>query len=211
MLTSSPNESEILWNFCRYPSSSRKRITLVENPHFYEYQSPNAYWDGFTTGPMESYRYAENIYVLTNTRSRIFLEFGIGKDSRVFDNVWQTNGVFIFKSLCLVVLFFLSPFANIFSGICGKLEGERIIKQLLGNGSWEWCHEVPPPSQQPARLTVHSPHPRSTTRSSTTATPAWNPVQNLAVLIHYVLFQDAQLVTKIRIRNRAPSRGLTIP
>ncbi|KAH9984933.1 hypothetical protein BJV77DRAFT_143985 [Russula vinacea] len=122
MLTSRPNESEILWNFCRYPPD--RRITLVENPHFYEYQSPNAYWDGFTTGPMESYQYAENIYVLTNTRRRIFLEFGAGNDSRVFDNVWQTNGIFIFKS------------------ICGKLEGELIIRQLLGNRSWEWCHEA---------------------------------------------------------------------
>ena len=112
MLTSRPNESEILWNFCRYPPD--RRITLEENPHFYEYQSPNAYCDGFTTGPMESYQYAENIYVLTNTRRRIFLEFGAGKDSRVFDNVWQTNGIFIFKSLYLVVLFLSSPLPTSF-------------------------------------------------------------------------------------------------
>ena len=101
MLTSRPNESEILWNFCRYPPDSGKRITLAENPHFYHYQSPNAYQDGFSTGPMEDYQYSNDIYVLTNTPCRIFLEFG--EDSRVFDNVWKTNNIFIFKSQCLVV------------------------------------------------------------------------------------------------------------
>jgi hypothetical protein len=111
MLTSHPNESEILWNFSRYPPDG-KRITLAENPHFYHYQSPNVYRDGFTTGPMEGYQYANDIYVLTNTPSRIFLEFG--EDSQAFDNVWQTNRIFIFKSQCLVVLFFSFPLLTSF-------------------------------------------------------------------------------------------------
>jgi hypothetical protein len=121
MLTSRPNESEILWNFCHYPASSGKRITLVENPHFYHYQSPNAYQDGFSTGPMEDYQYTNDIYVLTNTPSRIFLEFG--EDSRVFDNVWRTNDVFIFKSQYLVVLFF-SP--RLLTSFQASVESSRV-------------------------------------------------------------------------------------
>jgi hypothetical protein len=111
VLTSS-NVSEILWNFNRYPPDSKKRITLAKNPHFYHPQSLNEYWDGFTAGPMEDYQYANDIYVLTNTPSRIFLEFG--EDSQAFDNVWQTNRIFIFKSQCLVVLFFSFPLLTSF-------------------------------------------------------------------------------------------------
>jgi hypothetical protein len=213
VLTSRPNEAEILWNFCRYPHASGKRVTLAENPHFYHHQPQSAYGDEFTTGPMEDYQYSNDIYVLTNTPSRIFLEFG--EDSRAFDNVWQTNGSFIFKSLCLVVLFFSSPLLNIFSGICGKLEGELKIRQLLRSRSGEWCHEEPRPPQQQARSTVHPPNPRSTTvRSSTTVTPAWIPVEDWTVPIYHVLYaQEAKQVAKIRIRilpNRAPSRYNTV-
>jgi hypothetical protein len=195
VLTSS-NVSEILWNFNRYPPDSKKRITLAKNPHFYHPQSLNEYWDGFTAGPMEDYQYANDIYVLTNTPSRIFLEFG--EDSQAFDNVWQTNRIFIFKS------------------ISGKLEGELRVRQLLLNSSWEWCHEEPLPSQQQARSAVHPPNPRSTTtRSSTTDTPAWIRVNDWTVPLYHVLYsQYDNRDTKIRIRilsNRTPSRSKTVP
>ena len=112
MLTCGSKLEEILWNFARYPSNSGKRLTLAENPHFYNHKSlpimPNAYQDGFTTGPMiDDYQHADTFYVLTNKPGRVFLEFG--RNSRAFDNVWHANGILIFKSRCLVFLLFSSP------------------------------------------------------------------------------------------------------
>ena len=100
MLTNDPNLQEILWNFCRFPPESKKRVTLAENPHFYCHhhfpiRSLNAYKDGFTTDPMDYYQNVDVISVLTNKPGRVFLE--CGKKSRAFDNVWETNGFYIFK------------------------------------------------------------------------------------------------------------------
>lgn len=112
VLTNGSNLQEILWNFSRYPVNSKNRISLAENPHFYHLHhlpitSPSAYQDKFTTDPMSDYQDASDIYVLTNKPGRVYLEFG--KNSRAFDNVWRANGIFIFKSWCLVFLFFSYP------------------------------------------------------------------------------------------------------
>jgi hypothetical protein len=120
MLTSGSNESEILWNFGRYSPGTRQRITLAENPHFYHHHSPNAYGHGFTTDPIEDYKYTNDIYVLTNSHSRIFFE--IGEGSRAFDNVWRTNDIFIFRSQCPVFFYFLLP-ANTFQA---SVESSRV-------------------------------------------------------------------------------------
>ena len=111
MLTDDSKLREILWNFSRYPSSSGKRLTLAENPHFYHHhhlhiKSPSEYKSEFTTDPVDHFRGVDDICVLTNKPSRVYLEFG--KKSRAFDNIWKTNGVLIFKSQCLVFLFFSS-------------------------------------------------------------------------------------------------------
>ena len=117
MLTCGSKLEEILWNFARYPPNSGKRLTLAENPHFYNHNSlpitPNGYLDGFTTGPMiDDYQRAETFYVLTNKPGRVYLEFG--RKSRAFDNVWKTNGILIFKSWCPVFLIFSSPLLTSF-------------------------------------------------------------------------------------------------
>jgi hypothetical protein len=111
VLNNGSNEPEILWNFSRYPPASRKRVTLAENPHFYDrLPSPHEYQDGFATDPVEYFQEAnsKDIYdVLTNKPGRVFFEFG--GDSRAFDNVWRANEIFIFKSQCLGFSFIFFP------------------------------------------------------------------------------------------------------
>ena len=104
-LTGGSNLHEILWNFNRYPPASGKRVTLAKNPHFYDsyclpITSSSAVQDEFTAEPMIDCQYANIIYVLTNKPGRVFFE--IGDNSRAFENVWQTHGILIFKSQCLI-------------------------------------------------------------------------------------------------------------
>jgi hypothetical protein len=145
VLTDAPNLQEILWNFCRYPPGSIKRVTLAENPHFYyrhhlHTKSPNAYDDGFTTNPMGHYQDVDDIYVLTNKPGRVFLE--CGERSRTFDNVWRPNGVFIFKGWRLDFFSFSSP-ADIFSDVRGNIDGESIVGEPIQGRSCKWCRIEP--------------------------------------------------------------------
>ena len=123
--------------------------------------------------------------------------------------------IFLFLKVSAWLFLLLSPVANIFSGICGKLEGERIVGNLFRNRPCEWCHveSLPQalPSQPQAQSAVHFPNPLSTkTRSSATGTPAWISLNDWRVPISHVLYsQDIKQDTKIRIRilpNGTPSR-----
>jgi hypothetical protein len=84
---------EILWNFSHF--EGEKRLTLAQNPHFYEDlpTSPGAYGGRFSSRPTE--RYEGTIYVLTNNSGRVFLEFG--SRPRAFDNTWTTNDTLVFR------------------------------------------------------------------------------------------------------------------
>jgi hypothetical protein len=83
--------ADILWNFSHY--KDKKRLTLAQNPQFYEGTFPTTYGPAFITRPTE--KYWDTIYVLTNNERRVFLE--LGKNRRTFDNVWRTNDILIFK------------------------------------------------------------------------------------------------------------------
>jgi hypothetical protein len=181
VLNDGSNESEILWNFSRYPLVTGKRVTLAENPYFYgrdrlPITSPDKFQDKFTTGPMDDYRDTDKIYVLTTKPCRVFLEFG--ENAQAFDNVWRTpKGIFIFKSLYLI--FLLLALADIFLGICGKLEGEHIVgAPIQGRTCW-WRRHMEP--------------------MSTTGTPAWVSVADWRVAISHIL-DDAQRSQDIKIR-----------
>ena len=139
---------------------------------------------------------SNNIYdVLTNKPGRVFFEFG--EDSRAFDNVWRINKIFIFKSQCLSFLFF--PLADLFSGICGKLESERIVGASI-RGSCKWCYVGPLPSQRPVESAVDLLNSPSTS-AITTDTPAWVPVADWRQAVLHVLHsQDI----KIRITIVVP-------
>ena len=141
VLTDTPNLQEILWNFCRYPPDSKKRVTLAENPHFYYHhhlpiRSPNAYDPRFTTDPMCYYQDVDDIYVLTNKPGRVFLE--CGEKSRAFDNVWRTNGIFIFKGRRMAFSFLLSllltSFQTFVESSMVKVSSEHSFKESLANG-----------------------------------------------------------------------------
>lgn len=70
---------------------------------------------------MRDYDDAGDINVLTNKPGRVFLEFG--EKSRAFDNVWQHDGIFIFKSWCLVLLFFSS---SLLISLQASVEGSSV-------------------------------------------------------------------------------------
>jgi hypothetical protein len=164
-LTDGSDFQEILWNFSRCPGGHR--VTLAKNPHFYSpdrlhITSPNGYHDGFITYPVEEchiFQDVDDIYVLTNKPSRIYLEFG--KESRAFDNVWKTNGIFIFKS------------------ICGKLEGERAVGAPIQGKSYRWCRAEPLPLPNPPNTSAMT--------TSTTSTSAWVLVEDWKETISHVL------------------------
>jgi hypothetical protein len=132
-----PSLPEILWNFCR---RSENRVTLADNPHFYHHhlriKSPNTYDDGFTTDPMDYYQDVEDMCVLTNKPGRLFLE--CGKKSRAFDNVWRTNGIFIFKGRYLAFYFLLfsrlTSFQMFLESSMVKVTSEHPSKASPANG-----------------------------------------------------------------------------
>ena len=66
MLSNHPNLQEVLWNFSCL--KDKKRLTLVENPHFYAElpASPEAYVDNVKIDPTEDFGHADKFYVLTD-------------------------------------------------------------------------------------------------------------------------------------------------
>ena len=97
---SEPKLPYIFWFFSHEDYDSKKRLTLAENPQFYEGPHPLTYELTSEISPTENYE--DTIYVLTNDKRLVFLELGpLGKDVQVFDNVWNTDNGLIFKGLCL--------------------------------------------------------------------------------------------------------------
>ncbi|KAH9017968.1 hypothetical protein EDB84DRAFT_1520502 [Lactarius hengduanensis] len=115
---------EILWNFSRL--KGKKRITLKQNPHFYRGlpSSAREYGDEFTSDPIVKFWDAtDEIWVLTDERSRVFLE--TDKKTRAFGNFWVPDEAIIFKE------------------IGGRLEGERIVAEDIGDTPGLWHREEP--------------------------------------------------------------------
>jgi len=144
---------EILWNFSRF--DHERRLTLSQNPHFYDHlpTSPNANWSEFDSQATEENwptNHTQPIYVLTNIPGRVFLE--LGPNPRAFDNVWNTNGALIFKS------------------VCGKLEGEGIVGTSVQHHLYSWCHveHLPSgPGVQPTMVQSDTGTPPEMMRSTT--------------------------------------------
>jgi hypothetical protein len=120
------NLAEVLWNFSRY--HGEKRITLKQNPHFYAQlpRSKEAYSNGFRADPIESFDTLE-VFVLTDRPGRIYLESGL--NSRIFGNVWVEPHAVIFKGSLLTSSFF--PFFDVSTDVCGKLEGEAVVRASI--------------------------------------------------------------------------------
>ena len=110
LLSISSNISSVLWNF--YSSKDERRLTLEDNPHFYEElpTSRDAYEDSFSMLPIESIadclckkirRGIDDcirIYVLTDNLGqggRVFLK--TARKTRAFGNVCAPKNALIFK------------------------------------------------------------------------------------------------------------------
>jgi hypothetical protein len=157
-----------LWNFSRFKDG--KRLTLKDNPHFYEKLPTSAdKYDGqFRTNPIKTFHH-DRISVLTdNPRlGRVFLE--TAKEERVFSNVWVPKEAIIFKGSYLSV--FIFSFPNILSDVCGKLEGENIIGSAIKNTPNLWCFV----ESSLSNTSWPSLPDRSSPSPATTATPVTSP------------------------------------
>jgi len=99
VLFSDSEVPEVLWNFSHYfEPGNEKRLTLAQNPHFYDKELPprgHAHSDTFSALPIE--RFQGRIYVLRNSDRRVFLE--CRPPLRTFDNVWIVNHMLIFRDI----------------------------------------------------------------------------------------------------------------
>ncbi|KAN0130499.1 hypothetical protein V8E53_011585 [Lactarius tabidus] len=125
VITEETSVEEVLWNFSRLKGD--ERITLKQNPSFYRGlpSSAEAYGGDFSTEPIENFRSGTEFFVLTDKKSRVFLE--TGEKKRVFGNLWV-----------------LEPDATIvFKDIHGRLEGEKIVEEDILRTHHLWFREEP--------------------------------------------------------------------
>ncbi|KAH9955533.1 hypothetical protein BGW80DRAFT_1450535 [Lactifluus volemus] len=122
-LGKSSNIQEILWNFSRY--KGKKRLTLKENPHFYEHLpcSPEAYGSTFKANAIQDFQRVEKVYVLTDKWA--------AQDIRAFGNFWIPSNAIIFKD------------------IHGMLEGERHVERSIDATPKIWHRKEHPLPQLP--------------------------------------------------------------
>ncbi|KAH9979612.1 hypothetical protein BGW80DRAFT_1557221 [Lactifluus volemus] len=152
-LGKSSNIQEILWNFSRY--KGKKRLTLKENPHFYEHLpcSPEAYGNTFKANAIQDFQRVEKVYVLTDKVGRVYLETQ-AQDIRAFGNFWIPSNAIIFKD------------------IHGMLEGERHVERTIDATPKIWYrkeHPSPPLPTPPVNST------------SVVTMPVWKQVIRLTV------------------------------
>ena len=140
VLCEETNVQEILWNFSRLKGS--QRITLKQNPHFYRdlSRSAVAYSNDFTTDPIERFWDATDIWVLTDERSRVFLE--TDRRKRAFGNFWMPDEAIIFKGprVALLHRFPILMQSDFQIDICGRLEGEGVVARDIRDrvfGDWK--------------------------------------------------------------------------
>ena len=97
VLSDSPSLQEILGNFSRF-KDKRKRLTLVENPHFYA-ELPallKVHGDNVKIDPTEDFRHANKFYVLTDKQELVHIMTG-NKVLHSFGNLWRSENTIIFK------------------------------------------------------------------------------------------------------------------
>jgi hypothetical protein len=93
----------ILWYFSHFKDEDERRVTLAQNPHFYEHPPKFPTTDEPLNTP-STVDFQGTIYVLTNNERWVFLE--LGQNRRTFDNVWRTdNDTLVFKGSCPALLF----------------------------------------------------------------------------------------------------------
>ena len=103
-LSDNPSLQEVLWKFIRV-KDKKKRLTLRENPHFYEKlpKSPEGYGDSLKIEPTKDFRHASEFHVLADKPEMVCIM--IDQISRFFGNFWCPTTSIIFKGLCVFFLF----------------------------------------------------------------------------------------------------------
>jgi hypothetical protein len=85
-----------------------RRLSLKQNPHFYEALSPSpqTYGGEFRKNPIQTFRYKSVSVLVDNPEhaGRVFLE--TAREVRAFGNAWETNDTIIFKGSWLFMIFF---------------------------------------------------------------------------------------------------------
>jgi hypothetical protein len=148
--------AEIRWNFCRF-KEKKERLRLSQNPQFYAPLPTST--KRFRVEPTENFL-VEKVHVLTDNPSRrVYLETARGR--RAFGNVWMFNDTLIFKGSCLFCSFVFSMH-DIFSDICGMLEGESIVGEAFRDTPNLWCFQGH--DSHPQLETLTSTHPRTHSR-----------------------------------------------
>ena len=140
-LSDNPSVQEILWNFSCVKDKTR-RLTLRENPHFYEIlpRSPEGYGDKLKIDPIEDFRHATFFYVLTDKLEMVHIM--TDQISRSFVNFWCPSTSIIFKGLCVSVCFL--PFdSDVFLDLRGTLTAEGIVMASLNGTHCGFCERLP--------------------------------------------------------------------
>jgi len=160
---------EVLWNFRRF-KEDRKRLTLKQNPHFYDFPNiPKAlqgYTGGFSADPIVEFLHeATKIWVITDKPGRIFLK--TPRPMRAFGNVWRVNYKVHNNDKDVII----------FKDICGKLEGEDIVDESITSGQSDhvWNLERIPSEASPTSpppVVLPSPSSPSNTANTARATPS---------------------------------------
>ena len=107
VLSNNPSIQEILWSFSRSSDEKiRNRLTLVDNPHFYEELPtlPEAYGDDVKIDPTEDFRHARKFYVLTDKPEPVYIM--TDQVLRCFGNFWCPQNAIIFKGLGIFLYLF---------------------------------------------------------------------------------------------------------
>lgn len=132
MLSRYSSSREILWIFSRF--KGEKRLTLLQNPHFYIGLPTLAqsYGSGFRVDPIDSFHHDHGkVSVLTDNPSRVYLENA--QRRRALSNAWLLGDVIIFKGLSLCVISLSRPLTRTSSQTCVessrvKISSERSLR-----------------------------------------------------------------------------------
>jgi hypothetical protein len=152
-LTDSSSLQEVLWNFYLI-TDKEKRLTLMENPHFYAGlpMSLDAYGSSLKVDPTEDFRRGDRFYVLTDKPELIYIM--TDHVSRSFGNVWRPKIAVIFKRLGFSFFFpplFLTLCQTSVGGLAGKILSRYLSEaHAVGSVSGLWC----PPFREISRIVV---------------------------------------------------------
>lgn len=143
VLSNNPSIQEILWSFSRSSDEKiRNRLTLVDNPHFYEELPtlPEAYGDDVKIDPTEDFRHARKFYVLTDKPEPVYIM--TDQVLRCFGNFWCPQNAIIFKGLGIFFISFpcirCSCQISVGDSVEKVLSRSRSGAHIVGSVSGSW-------------------------------------------------------------------------